>query len=161
MHDYSKVNSYSKEQQLRGHQKPPKEPKLVNKRPLNSQKQGPKKKTKRVRRENRIPSMKTRKKFTPTVIEQAMENFNGLCANCGMRAPDDPHHIRFKSDEGKGVLSNCLPVCRSCHEEIHRDPELAMYWKDWAKEKYGFDYWMDAYDKEKAYEPAHRTDEIR
>ncbi len=135
---------YSKAEQLKGHQQDRRQPKLINKRP----KKAKRKKQVDQPKMNVTPPMKNRKKFSKDVIRQAAEKFNGLCANCGQARAADPHHIRFRSDGGKGVLSNCLPVCRPCHVEIHREPELAMKWKDWAKAEYGFDYWMDEHDKE-------------
>jgi HNH endonuclease len=107
------------------------------------------------KRHSKKPSMATRKKFPKHVVEEAIELWERLCANCRSKPPDDPHHIRFKSDDGKGVLTNLLPVCRKCHEKIHREPELAQYWKDWAKKEHGFEYWMDEWDREaKKYEKA-------
>lgn len=146
MYDYTKVRSVPKPTK----QKKEKDtPKLVVKKPLNKPKAGPKKKTKRIRKENKIPSMRMRKKFSPAVKEKALEKFDYLCANCRKAKPADPHHIRRKSDGGKGVFTNCLPVCRPCHDEIERNVELRQYWKEWAKKEYGYDYWMDEYDKER------------
>ena len=94
-------------------------------------------------------------KFSKHVIEQAIEYFDGLCANCQSTPPNDPHHIRYKSDEGKGVFTNCLPVCRPCHIKIHNNASLSQHWKEWAKKEHGFDYWMDEWDREaKKYEKA-------
>ncbi|OHR73984.1 hypothetical protein HMPREF3291_05205 [Bacillus sp. HMSC76G11] len=94
------------------------------------------------------PSMKVRKTFSAEVKKAAAEKWDYLCANCQSARPDDPHHIRRKSDDGKGVLTNCLPVCRPCHNEIERNAELRQKWKEWAKKEYGQMYWADQWDME-------------
>ena len=135
---------YSKEEQLKGHQKPKDKPKFKQKRYPQ-----PKKPKKQYTGEkNEKPTMKQRKMFSKKVREEAYRLFNYRCGNCGVNRIDDPHHIRRKSDGGKGLLTNCLPVCRPCHVNIHKHPELEMKWKQWAKEQYGNDFWMDEWDKE-------------
>lgn len=134
---------YSKATQLRGHQKEKEKPLFKQQKP-----QHKKPKKQYTGEKNYRPSMKTRKKFSGEVKRQACELFDYRCASCGSNQLHDPHHIRRKSDGGKGVLTNCLPVCRPCHDHIHKHPEIEMKWKRWAKEKYGFDYWMDKWDKE-------------
>jgi hypothetical protein len=54
---------------------------------------------------------------------------------CMCRAPDysDPHHITGKGQGGMGTKADDLytmPLCRHCHDEMHKDPGL---WADqWA-----------------------------
>lgn len=49
------------------------------------------------------------------------------CCRCGAPA-DDPHHaIALDNLSGTGLTapdSWAMPVCRPCHDLIHRDPEL-------------------------------------
>jgi len=94
------------------------------------------------------PSMQSRKKFSKEVKQKAMELYNGLCGVCKVKTAVDPHHIRFKSDSGKGVINNCLPVCRECHIKIHKNDELAMRLRVEAKKRHGTLYWTDEWDKE-------------
>ena len=106
---------YSKEYQLRGHQKEKDKPQFKQKRYPQ-----PKKPKKQYTGEkNEKPSLKTRKRFSSQVKKQAYYKFKNRCANCGSNRVDDPHHIRFKSEGGKGVVTNCLPVCRPCHVDHH------------------------------------------
>ena len=147
--------AYSKAEQLKGHQKPKDKPKIVPKRyPV-------KKKARKhyTGEKNYKPSLNQRKKFSDAVKREACERFDWKCGNCGSPHLADPHHIRFRSDGGKGVVTNCLPICRPCHILIHQDAELAMKWKEWAKEKYGFDYWMDKWDKESPKYELYRDEE--
>jgi hypothetical protein len=46
------------------------------------------------------------------------------CSSCNAPA-DDPHHI-YTTDFSKGMATKvpdywCLPLCRHCHDELHRD----------------------------------------
>ena len=147
---------YSKEYQLRGHQKEKDKPQFKQKRYPQPKK--PKKKY--TGEKNYRPNLNTRKKFSEETKRKACELFNYRCANCGSSQLDDPHHIRYRSENGKGVLTNCLPVCRPCHNRIHNEPELAMKWKRWAKEQYGHDYWQDEWDKESLKHELYRDVEL-
>ncbi|MDX7992368.1 DUF968 domain-containing protein [Xenorhabdus sp. psl] len=45
------------------------------------------------------------------------------CVAC-QRPADDPHHIIGHGQGGMGTKSHdlfCLPLCRACHDELHRD----------------------------------------
>ena len=103
----------------------------------------------RYKKMKRKPSMKSRKTFSKEVKQQALDKWDHLCANCRSARPDDAHHIRARSANGKGVFTNCLPVCRPCHDEIERNAELRQAWKEWAKKEYGVRYWCDKYDGDK------------
>lgn len=56
------------------------------------------------------------------------------CCCCGAPA-DDPHHvIGMYHLSGMGMQapdSMALPVCRGCHDEIHRSPELQRMQPAW------------------------------
>ena len=138
---------YPKSESLKGYnQKDKDKPKFVEKRPKAKKHKPPGRKKNLQQRMNVVPMMKTRKKFTEEAVEKAVEKFSGLCGNCQSAIPVDPHHIRAKSDMGKGVFTNCLPVCRPCHTEIERNAELRQSWKEWAKREYSVYYWADKYD---------------
>lgn len=70
---------------------------------------------------------------------------NGKCRQCGSLG-EEVHHIRFKSQQGRGVYTNGLTVCSSCHRKIHNNHDLAKYWMGWAIDQYGPDYFKDRYD---------------
>lgn len=53
----------------------------------------------------------------------------GPCRVCTAYAFDsviDPHHLVFREDAGDDVPENIVPLCRGCHEALHkRAPAIA------------------------------------
>jgi hypothetical protein len=53
----------------------------------------------------------------------------GPCRVCTAYSFDsviDPHHLVFREDFGDDVADNIVPVCRGCHEALHkRAPAIA------------------------------------
>ncbi|QFT84948.1 hypothetical protein FIU88_08165 [Halomonas sp. THAF12] len=59
------------------------------------------------------------------------------CARCGAPA-DDAHHVIGLGWQlsGMGLTAPdnfALPVCRSCHQDVHRLPELQRYQPNWLR----------------------------
>jgi hypothetical protein len=47
----------------------------------------------------------------------------GPCRVCTAYSFDsviDPHHLVFREDRGDDVPDNIVPLCRGCHEALHR-----------------------------------------
>jgi len=42
------------------------------------------------------------------------------CLCCGYPGPSDAHHIKSKGSGGGDDAWNVIPLCRGCHQEIHR-----------------------------------------
>jgi hypothetical protein len=84
------------------------------------------------------------------VRDAVKEHFDNKCQECGGKGIH-LHHVCFRSQGGRGVFSNSLLVCNSCHKQIHLDNERAMYWKEVFKKKYGPCYFMDKEDLEYKY----------
>jgi hypothetical protein len=55
----------------------------------------------------------------------------GMCEICGTRQATDWQHRKNRSQGGDWLPSNGLDVCRTCHEEIHLNPEAA-YANGWS-----------------------------
>jgi hypothetical protein len=87
-----------------------------------------------------------RGKFSQFVREAVKEHFDNACQMCGGKGIH-LHHVEPKgSGKGRGVFTNCLLVCNSCHKKIHADDKLLRYWKEVFREKYGPLYFMDSED---------------
>jgi hypothetical protein len=95
----------------------------------------------------RVRKRGDRGKFPKVVRDKVKEIYNNTCQECGGKGIHI-HHVCFRSQGGRGVFSNALLVCNSCHKRIHEDNERAMYWKEVFKKKHGPLYFMDSEDLE-------------
>lgn len=98
----------------------------------------------------RVKKRGDRSKFSKMVRDAVKEKYNNTCQECG-GIGIHLHHVCFRSQGGRGVITNALLVCNSCHKRIHEDHERAMYWKEVYKKKYGPLYYMDKEDLEHKY----------
>jgi hypothetical protein len=81
------------------------------------------------------------------VRDEVKEYYDNTCQVCGGKGIH-LHHVCFRSQGGRGVFSNAMLCCNSCHKEIHLDNEKAQYWKEVYKKKFGSLYFMDKEDLE-------------
>lgn len=94
----------------------------------------------------RIPRRAKRNDFSKKVREQIIERDEGECRNCGSPG-SQIHHVKYRSQGGRGVFTNGLLVCNSCHEKIHRNVELKESWQQTFETIYGPSYWKDEWDE--------------
>lgn len=93
----------------------------------------------------RKPRLGARGRFNEATRDKIHERFNGLCGECG-RVGEHIHHIKYKSQMGRGVESNGVLLCHKCHADIHRYRTLALKWEEWAIENFGPLYYQDEWD---------------
>lgn len=99
----------------------------------------------KVKYKRRKPTRKKRSEFSEKVRNEIMEEFEHSCGVCHGQA-SQIHHVRFRSRKGRGVKTNGLPVCQTCHADIHNDNEKARFWEDMFLKMYGHDYYKDEWD---------------
>ncbi|NRD80306.1 HNH endonuclease [Bacillus sp. BRMEA1] len=98
-----------------------------------------------------------RSKFSKMVRDKVKEYYNYTCQMCGGKGIHC-HHVEPRgSGKGRGVFTNAMLVCNSCHKKIHADNSLLRHWKEVYRKKFGPLYFMDKEDLEFKY----RADEIR
>jgi hypothetical protein len=95
----------------------------------------------------RVKKKGDRGKFSKMVRDEVKSYFDNTCQECGGKGIH-LHHVCFRSQGGRGVFTNSLLLCNSCHKEIHLNNERALYWKEVFKKKYGSCYFMDKEDLE-------------
>src|SRR5690625_3726320 len=95
----------------------------------------------------RVPTRKKRGEFSKETKLELMEYYEGRCLQCGGQA-QEIHHCKFKSQGGRGVFSNGMPVCRKCNAMIHADADLKLEWQKHFESMFGSDYYKDKWDKE-------------
>lgn len=93
----------------------------------------------------RVPKQRERNNFSKAVMRQIYERDSGLCQLC-YRQGNEVHHVKFKSQGGRGVAENGILLCHQCHTKVHRDYELAEQLRQRKVNKYGEDYYKDDYD---------------
>lgn len=54
----------------------------------------------------------------PDLLKYIKENLP--CIGCGSPPPNDVHHVISRGAGGNDIVSNLMPLCRMCHEKIHR-----------------------------------------
>jgi 5-methylcytosine-specific restriction endonuclease McrA len=118
---------YSKEQQL-GYNKAKK----------------PKKKKKHTYKGRVVPTKKQRTKITKKDYNKMIEEFGSMCSVCG-RTQIEAHHIVFRSQFGSGNWRNLTPLCNKHHQLVHKDRNLAEWFRTKRKERFGEHYWKDRF----------------
>lgn len=94
------------------------------------------------------PKLKDRCNFSPGVRKEIKVRDNGICQECESNFGDSIHHVvpRGRDGRGKGVYTNGLLVCFSCHTKIHNDPKLLQKWQEIFEQRYGPEHWKDEWD---------------
>ncbi|CAM3733072.1 hypothetical protein [Mesobacillus zeae] len=146
---FDEVRSYSKETQLRGHQKDKDTPKFKKKRVYTKK---PKvNKNVEVFHNRRIPHWKERGEFSRKTKKEIQEIWGEWCFVCGN--PDISHHHVYEKGYGKGgrgVITNGLPLCNLHHNDhtvgIHFNRKFYNAVREMFIQRFGPHYYKDKYD---------------
>ena len=96
-----------------------------------------------------IPSAKTRGQISKREYERMIEEFGSACIICGSPYVE-AHHLRFRSQGGRGKWRNLVPLCKEHHMKAHSDRKFADWLREERKKRFGSWYWADEYDLFKA-----------
>ena|SRR5690625_3432660 len=97
------------------------------------------------RHKRRKPSLKKRGEFSKVTKEKIYKRDGGLCVVCFKKA-DDFHHVKYKTQNGRGVFTNGVCLCRKCHDKAHSYKDLRKNLEQMMIDKYGDRYWADEWD---------------
>lgn len=97
----------------------------------------------------RKPKRKDRGKITKYDYQQALDWFGDTCNICNSR-PIEMHHIRFRSNGGRGRFRNLMPLCKFHHEQAHQDRGFADSLREERAEAFGEYYYADEHDLHEA-----------
>jgi HNH endonuclease len=67
-----------------------------------------------VQRERRVALAQTMKAVRAAVWRRDA----GRCRACARRARQ-LHHVQYRSQGGRWTTTNCVLLCRACHQEVH------------------------------------------
>src|SRR5690625_1963787 len=94
----------------------------------------------------RAPKQSVRNKFSKKVAQEIIDRDDGICQICFSMSGTEIHHIKFRSQGGRGVATNGILLCPHCHRLAHKEWEVAESLRLRAKNKYGPDYYKDRRD---------------
>lgn len=93
------------------------------------------------------PDIGIRNSFSEKEREKALKEFGNTCNDptCSMTA-SELHHIVFRSQSGRGVWRNAVPLCISHHEKCHKHKAYAEMWREVRRRLFGEFFYMDKWD---------------
>lgn len=93
------------------------------------------------------PSTKTRNDWSDYDYAKAIEMFGTVCNDptCALPACE-LHHIIYRSQSGRGVWRNALPLCISHHDKVHNHKRYREMWVESRRRIYGEYFYMDMWD---------------
>lgn len=119
------------------------------KTPKPKKKKAPKKKAviSAERQGKKPPSAKVRNSFTDAQYQMAIDKFGRTCNDptCAMPA-SEMHHIVFRSQSGRGVWRNAVPLCVSHHDLCHTSGRYARMWREARAAQFGERFYKDKWD---------------
>jgi hypothetical protein len=110
----------------------------------------------------RVKERGDRGKFSKMVRDEVKKHFNNQCQIC-LGKGIHLHHVMPKgSGIGRGIYTNALLLCNSCHKQVHADDKLLRHWKEVYRKEYGPLYFMDADDLKMKYltQELHEEDKV-
>jgi len=99
----------------------------------------------RVHKGRTIPSARVRGQVSKREYERMIEEFGSVCIVCG-NTYIEAHHIRFRSQGGRGKWRNLVPLCKEHHMKAHQERTFADWLREEREKRYGEWYWADEYD---------------
>lgn len=94
----------------------------------------------------RRPTRRNRGNFNKKTRNRILERDKESCQICN-RKGTQIHHVMPRSRSGRGVYTNGLTVCNSCHHAIHNNNDLLQAWIEIYVEKYGENFYKDEWDE--------------
>ncbi|KYD28069.1 hypothetical protein B4109_1201 [Geobacillus stearothermophilus] len=93
-----------------------------------------------------IPNRKARGSVSKREYTRMVEEFGSSCLVCGSTYNIEAHHVRFRSQGGRGKWRNLAPLCKIHHQLAHQDRDFADWLRKEREVRYGPWYWADEYD---------------
>lgn len=102
-------------------------------------------KAQQLKRGYKPPKRGKRNQITAKEYEKAYEFYSGVCVMCG--SPNiEMHHVKYRSQGGRGTWRNLMPLCKHHHEMAHSESAIDESVKALQVDKHGEHYYMDEHD---------------
>jgi 5-methylcytosine-specific restriction endonuclease McrA len=95
----------------------------------------------------RIPTWGQRSNFSKDVREQIFHRDDHCCMICGAWS-NIIHHVKFRSQGGRGVVTNGATICQTCHTSVHQHHKIAVKLQRKFEMRYGPGYYRDDWDRD-------------
>lgn len=93
----------------------------------------------------RKPKRKNRTKIKEKDYQQMIDCWGANCIYCG--SPHiEAHHVRYRSQGGKGVYRNLLPLCQKHHRDAHTYESIRKSLIYKLEQEFGEDFYKDRWD---------------
>lgn len=93
----------------------------------------------------RKPKQWQRNHITKEEYRNTLDYFGDSCTICNNQ-PVELHHLVFRSQGGRGVYRNLMPLCKGHHMLAHESRGYADYLREMRQEAHGEHYYKDMYD---------------
>lgn len=90
--------------------------------------------------------LKVRNEFTPKTRLEIRKRDKDTCQLCFVNPYETIHHVKPRSLGGRGVFTNGIVLCGTCHEFIERHQEYKTIFQELFISNYGEDYYKDQWD---------------
>ncbi len=134
---------YSKETQLKGHQRQKPTPKIQNRK--RNRKKKNQQKTAEFYKGVKIPHRKVRGRILKKDYVKATKIWGECCTECG-KSQIEMHHVMYKSQGGRGYYTNLHPLCKTHHDLAHRSSDFRDKLRQLHEKAFGKHYYFDRYD---------------
>lgn len=89
--------------------------------------------------------MKDRTKITSKEYQKAIDMHGHRCNQCG-HTYIEMHHVKYRSQSGKGQWRNLVPLCNKHHTLVHSSSRISEMRQNYHETLFGKYYWCDKYD---------------
>lgn len=92
----------------------------------------------------RIPKQSERNNFNEKTRKQVDARSKGICEYCHCRVATERHHVMPKARGGRGLYTNAIHLCDTCHD--HNNNDLLDTYIEIYTQKYGINFYKDEWD---------------
>lgn len=94
------------------------------------------------------PKQSKRSQIDKKDYRKMTEIWGENCLYCG--SPNiEAHHVKYRSNGGRGRFTNLLPLCQKHHSDAHKHYSIRISLENKLEQTFGADYWKDEYDLER------------
>jgi transcription elongation factor Elf1 len=94
------------------------------------------------------PSGADRGEFPAKIVKELIAEADGVCQSCRTAPDTTTHHVYPRGRRGRGVKTNGLRLCGTCHDRIQTHEDELQHWIEVYRQRFGERFWFDETDWE-------------